>query len=301
MRRRTDCPHHILQPDRHAFHWSAAAGKQLRGGENWYCQQSELTHGRRQRAEKNSKSSNHQGVKSRAKEKHEQRSRNRRADPPMDDELQRQHCCHENYETIGKHLSQHDLRRHYWHYQEMLDRSLLAFTDQRRAGQDHGQQRDLIDDLRHRGEPGRLQVRIEVGSDNKVDGVTPSTAALANEVLNLVRNGGLEIIGAVAGLSHRRCIDVDLDLRLALGENIGLEVWGNFHYQKQIALVHFLIDLGRGYLNGGLEGRFHQALGDLSGEVRTVLIGNPDREIGRFSDSSGRDRVDGDTEGVNDE
>src|SRR6516164_10182797 len=76
MRCRTDCPHYILEPDRHAFHWGAAAGKQLRGGENRHCQQSELTHGGRECAEENSKGSNHQGVKGRAKEKQEQRSRN---------------------------------------------------------------------------------------------------------------------------------------------------------------------------------------------------------------------------------
>ena len=54
MRRRTDCPHHILQPDGHAFHRGAAAGKQLGGRENRHCQQPELTHGRRERAEEDS-------------------------------------------------------------------------------------------------------------------------------------------------------------------------------------------------------------------------------------------------------
>jgi len=45
---------------------------------------------------------------------------NRRADPPMDDELQRQHCGHEDDKAIGQHLGQHDLRRHHRHDQKML-------------------------------------------------------------------------------------------------------------------------------------------------------------------------------------
>ena len=51
-------------------------------------------------------------------------------------------------------------------------------------------------------------------------------SACINEVLHLVGYGGLKIVGAVAGLSYRRCIDVNLNLGLALGEDIGLEVWG---------------------------------------------------------------------------
>src|SRR6516165_6296393 len=41
MRRRTDCAHHVLQPDGHAFHRGAAAGEQLRGRKNRHGEQPE--------------------------------------------------------------------------------------------------------------------------------------------------------------------------------------------------------------------------------------------------------------------
>jgi hypothetical protein len=86
-----------------------------------------------------------------------------------------------------------------------------------------------------------------------------------------------------------------------LGENVSLEVRRDLDDQQQLALIQFPIDLGRGYLHGGLECGPRQPLGDLPGEIRAVLIHNSDREIRRFSDGSGRDRVDGNAEREDDE
>src|SRR6516225_1582882 len=117
----------------------------------------------------------------------------------------------------------------------MLDRALLALTDERRTRQDYGQEGDLVDDLRHCREPRRLQVRVERGANDEVDRVCPLTSVLANEVLHLVGDSTLEIVGPVAGLSYRRRIDINLNLRLALGENMSLEVRRDLDDQHQLA------------------------------------------------------------------
>ena len=80
------------------------------------------------------------------------------------------------------------------------------------------------------------------------------------EILHLVGYRGPEIIGAVAGLSDRRRIDIDLHRGLALGKDIGLEIGGYLDDEQQFALVHLRIDLGRPDLHGGLKRRAHQAL-----------------------------------------
>jgi hypothetical protein len=51
-------------------------------------------------------------------------------------------------------LGKHDLRGRDRHHQQVLDGAVLALPDQRRASQDDGQQRDVVDDLNHRAEPG---------------------------------------------------------------------------------------------------------------------------------------------------
>ena len=122
--------------------------------------------------------------------------------------------------------------------------------------------------------------------------------ALGDEILHFVEYGGLEIVGAIAGLGHRGRVDVDLNFGLALGDNIGLEVWRNLDDEQQLAFVHFRVDLGRLDVHGGLECRPNQPFGDLSREIRTVLVHDTDGKIGRFGDGSGRHRVDRNAEGV---
>jgi hypothetical protein len=109
-----------------------------------------------------------------------------------------------------------------------------------------------------------------------------------------------EIVGAVTRLSHRRCVDVDLNFGLALRENIGLEIRRDLDDKEQFALVHLRIDVGRLDLHCWLECRTHQALGDLPRELRAILVGDTDREVGCLSDRAGRDRVDGNRERIDD-
>ena len=125
-------------------------------------------------------------------------------------------------------------------------------------------------------------------------------AALGDEILHFVEYGGPEIAGAVAGLGHGGRIDVDLNFGLALGENVSLEVGRNLDDEQQFAFVHFAIDLGRLDVHGGLECWSNEPFGDLSREIRAVLVHDPDGKIGRFGHGAGRDRVDRNAEGVGD-
>jgi len=147
----------------------------------------------------------------------------------------------------------------------MLDRALLALADQRDAGQDDGQGGDLIDHLRHRREPSGVQVGIEIGAQDKIDRRAAGDAARIHEVLHFVGYCGLQVGGAVAGLSYRRGVDIDLDLGLALGDDVGLKGRGYLDDEKQLAPVHFCIDVGRPDLHGRLKCRPYQPFRDLSG------------------------------------
>ena len=122
-----------------------------------------------------------------------------------------------------------------------------------------------------------------------------------NESLDLVCDGGSQVACAIAGLSDGGGVDVDLDPRLPLGSDVGLEVGRDFDDEQELALVHLRVDLVRRDLNRGLECRAPQSLGDPARQVRSVLVDDADREIGRFGHGAGRDRVDRDAEGIDEE
>ena len=64
-----------------------------------------------------------------------------------------------DHRAVGDDLRQHDLERGHRHDQQMLDGAALALADQRGAGEDDRQRRDVVDHLHHRGEPGRIVFR----------------------------------------------------------------------------------------------------------------------------------------------
>ena len=74
MRGRADRLHHVLQPDRHALHRGAASRKQLRDHHDRHREQSELAHRRRQRAEQNAESRDHESVNRCADEEQQHRT-----------------------------------------------------------------------------------------------------------------------------------------------------------------------------------------------------------------------------------
>ena len=72
-----------------------------------------------------------------------------------------------NDQAIGPDFGQHDLSRGEWHHQQMLDRAVLALTDQGRTGEEHGDEGDAIDELHHGHEGGNVEIRIKLRPDDE--------------------------------------------------------------------------------------------------------------------------------------
>src|SRR5215471_10940178 len=68
----------------------------------------------------------------------------------------------------------------------MLDRALLALADERGSGQDHGEHGEIVDDLHHRGEPARLQVRVELCARDYFDRQAHQSFAPGDELCDVV-------------------------------------------------------------------------------------------------------------------
>jgi hypothetical protein len=120
------------------------------------------------------------------------RPRNRHPKRPANDQPQRQHCCHDDHQTVGPDFGQHDLDHRNRHRQQMLDRSAFTFTDHRRpaAAEKIGRlsRHDALDVKRtvacgaHRrgidiqlddgGLPGQ-QIGLEIRRDVEDETVTP--------------------------------------------------------------------------------------------------------------------------------
>src|SRR5262249_33302831 len=105
----------------------------------------------------------------------------------------------------------------------MFDRALLALANKCGASQNHSQEREIVNDLHHRSEPARLQVRIEFCAHNHFDRDVGASFAPCEEICDLAVDDACDIEGAVASLRYGCGVDVHLDLRLPPGENIGLE------------------------------------------------------------------------------
>src|SRR5262249_34576805 len=149
----------------------------------------------------------------------------------------------QNDEAIGQDLRQHDLGWNHGHDEKMLDRALLALADERSSGQDHGEHGEIVDDLHHRGEPARLQVRIELCTGHDLDRGTHQSFASADELRDIVDDDVLDVGHAIERLGHGSGIYVDLNRGLPPLENVLLEFWGNFDDEDKTLRIHRCIDL----------------------------------------------------------
>ena len=57
------------------------------------------------------------------------------------------HCRHDDDQSIGPDLGEHQLVGLKRHDQQMLNRSMLPFAQNRGAGQENRKHRDVVDDL----------------------------------------------------------------------------------------------------------------------------------------------------------
>ncbi len=173
----------------------------------------ELPHRCGNRPKQDTERGNRKRVERSATEKERQRALDRHLQPPPDDDGERQPGRHQDDETIGDDLRQHDLARHDRHHEQMLDGTLLAFAYKRRTGQNNRQHGDVVDHLHDGGEPARIQVRIELCPNNYVERRAGPCLAAGQEIRHLLRDDRLNVDRAVAGLRHRGGIDVHLHRR----------------------------------------------------------------------------------------
>ena len=109
----------------------------------------------------------------------------------------------------------------------MLDGTVLALADQRRAGEDNGQHGDVVDDRHHRAKALLFQVRVKAHSYRQLYRQHAVVPIAGNEAVYFAANNILDIAVAGKGLAHARGVDVDLHFRLAAGQHIALEVRRN--------------------------------------------------------------------------
>ena len=182
----------------------------------------------------------------------------------------------------------------------MLDGALLALADQRRTGQDHGDHGEIVDDLHHRSEPARLQIRIELCMRNHLDQSTRQSFPSRHELGHIVDDHVLDVGHPVEGLGNRGCIDVDLNGRLPPGKNIRLELRGNFDDIHEPLRIHPRIDFRRCDLDRRLESGRREAIRDAARQVRTIFVDNADGEVSRLGRGAGGRGVNSEGETIRD-
>src|SRR3974377_282353 len=102
----------------------------------------------------------------------------------------------------------------------MLDGTLLALANERSASEDHGDHGEIADNLHHRPEPARFQVRIEPYPRNELGRWAGQSFASRYEVGHIVNDDGLDFSHPVEGMGNCGGIDIDLNRSLPPCENI---------------------------------------------------------------------------------
>src|SRR5262249_26158745 len=150
---------------------------------------------------------------------------------------------HSNDQAIGPDFGEHDLGWREWHDQEMLDRAVLTLADEGRAGEEHGEQGDAIDELDHGHEGGDLEIGIELRPDDQGHRWGGGRCWSAVEGYDLLRDDALDIAGARAGLGHGRGIYVELDCGAPSPHHVGLKVRWDVKNKGVAPGIHGGIDL----------------------------------------------------------
>ena len=177
---------------------------------------------------------------------------------------------------------------------------MLALANERGAGQNDREHGDVVDDLHHRCEPFRLEIGVEHDAEGEVDrlnfrsagGCGGSCSACGVGLHHLV-DDLLQIDPAVAGLSDRGRIHIDLEARIAIRDDVLLELGRNLDHEHVAARVHRRTDFRRRDLDRRLEPRRKNCLPDQPGKLGAVLVDNGGRNMIDFRLGPGRDGVNG--------
>ena len=177
---------------------------------------------------------------------------------------------------------------------------MLALANERGAGQDDREHRDVVDDLHHRSEPFRLEIGVEHDAEGEVDrlnfrsarGCGGSCSACGVGLHHLV-DDLLQVGAAVASLGDRRRVHIDLQARIAIRDDVLLELGRDLDHEHVAAGVHRRTDFRRWNLDRRLEPRRKDCLPDQPRKLGTVLVDNRGGDMIDLRLGPGRDGVNG--------
>ena len=172
---------------------------------------------------------------------------------------------------------------------------MLAFAQQRGAGEDDGQDGDVVDDLDHPEEPATFQVAVEQRAAGQTGDLV---RALLGGVVQFALENPADVAGAHEGLTHGRGIDIDLQRRLAPGQQIGLEVGRHIDHEGVAPAVQCRVHVCIADQCRRLELGLLQGFGQSAGQAAVVFVDKGHAGIVHADHRAGRRHVDGHAEGI---
>lgn len=284
--------HEVLHRFGHALERRGAAGQHLQRQQGNHHQQSQLRHRTRYRAQKDAQRRGGVKVQRHPQDEEGDRAPDRHSERTLDNEDERRRRHDHHHQAHGPHLGHHDFERGQRHHQQMLDGAVLTLADHRCAGENDGQGGDAVDQLHHRTEPHRVQIRIEEHVHFGFDRQDRVCAMVLDEGRDLAVGDDMDITVAEEGLRHTRGVNVDLDRRLAPGQHVALEIGRDVENKGVEAYIH------AGVGGGGVNDGRHQETGWIKGvddvlrQLRAVFVNDGDgRHMQRFGEARG-DHID---------
>jgi len=124
---------------------------------------------------------------------------------------------------------------------------------------------DVADDLRHRDEPGLLEIRVEFCARDQPYRLPRGELTLRLEAPDLLQDDALDVTGAATSLTHGGGVDVQLNAGLPAGLEVGLESGRDVDDEGEAAGVHGRIDLIHAQRFGRQKERRQQRVYDPTG------------------------------------
>ncbi len=183
----------------------------------------------------------------------------------------------------------------------MVHRAVLAFTDDRGAGEDDRQHRNAVDDAHDTRKPGALDIRVEGDADDQIDRHQWGALRPRQVIGDLGRDDLLCVTGSEAGLHHRRGVDVELHRGPASGEDIAGEIGWDVDDERILSGIHQRYDVRFGDRLRRLEIGRQEGMRDPPRQFRVVFVDDRDRRVVHFLRMALRLRDNGQRERINDQ
>ena len=148
-----------------------------------------------------------------------------------------------NDHAIGQDFGHGNFACAHRHDQQMLDRSVLSLSDNRRAHQNDRENGDVGNDLHHRRVPMGVGVGIEQEPRLHLYRRLGFDASAVKKIQGLRQENFLEIICAEARLRHCRGVDQHLHGRLPPGQHIGFKPWREFYDENVASSIERVLNI----------------------------------------------------------